>query len=195
MKKILSSFMVLLMISAATGCSGKVNTTKNITTTKVSEATDGYTHVSASAKYPEYTSADAVRKDSKLIVEGEKLSGKVYTYGEKDAVTGYTLSEVRVLKIVKNSEDKKVAVGDMIKVVEGEWVDETNKVVHHDSNYTSMKNNKKYRLFLGYDSSYGTYYPLGLMYGKIPSDKNEKRFYGNFNEYDDLLSELYRDFE
>lgn len=71
--------------------------------------------------------------------------------------------------------------GDTIWIVESQWSDEKNRVVHHTENYLKMAVNKEYRLYSGYNSEVDNYYPVGLLYGKIPMDTAENVFYGELN--------------
>lgn len=69
-------------------------------------------------------------------------------------------------------------------VVESEWTDAENRIIHHVENYSKMAVDKKYTLYLGYNPKVDNFYPIGLLYGKVPVDPSEKNFYGNFkNEH------------
>ena len=43
-----------------------------------------------------------------------------------------------------------------------------------------MKSKRKYTLFLRYNQRLDNYYPVGLLYGKIPFDEKEAKFYGEY---------------
>ena len=47
-----------------------------------------------------------------------------------------------------------------------------------------MAVDRNYTLYLGYNVDADNYYPIGLLYGKVPVDSEEVNFYGNFeNEH------------
>lgn len=72
-------------------------------------------------------------------------------------------------------------MGDEIFIVESQWTDKEARVIHHIAHYSKMADNKQYRLYLRYNSDVDNYYPVGLLYGKVPIDTMEKNFYGDFN--------------
>ncbi|MDF1617918.1 hypothetical protein [Petrocella sp. FN5] len=177
MKRILSfSFVVLLLLSGLFLYNGK-----------------GYDHVIDSAKLVSYSSADEVVENSDLVVVVNKLSDESVSYDLGDNhFDNFTLSKVEIKKIIKPSENKILSKGDVIEILESEWVDEEAKVVHHLENYKKMEKGKSYTLYLGYNEEVDNYYPIGLVCGKIPSDANEKMFYGDFQNTQalDVVEEL-----
>lgn len=78
-------------------------------------------------------------------------------------------------------QGESLDVGDEIWIVESEWTDKETGLIHHTENYSKMTENTKYRLYLGYNPDVDNYYPVGLLYGKVPMDTKEKKFYGDFN--------------
>lgn len=138
-----------------------------------------YKHVVDSAKLPYFSSGEDVKNDSELIVEVSKISEEPVSYDIGDGHhDNLTLSNVKIEKIIKQMEGKALDKGDVIKIVESEWTDETNHVIHHTENYSKMNTDNKYTLYLGYNSDADNYYPIGLLYGKVPVDTSEKNFYG-----------------
>jgi hypothetical protein len=44
-------------------------------------------------------------------------------------------------------DGKKINIGDTIFVVESEWTDAENRIIHHVENYSKMAVDKKYTLY------------------------------------------------
>lgn len=140
---------------------------------------DEYTHVIDSAKLPQFNDLAEVLENSDLIVMVEKVSDTPVAYElSDDHYDNLTLSTVKISKVIKPMDEHAYSKGDTIQVLESEWVDEENKIIHHVENYAKMGNSKKYVLCLGYNPSVDNFYPIGLLYGKIPLDKSESPFYG-----------------
>lgn len=137
-------------------------------------------HVIDSAKLPHFKSAEDVINNSELIVKVSKISEEPVSYdigeGKYDNLT---LSNVKIEKVIKPMKGKDINKGDVIKIVESEWTD-AEGVIHHTENYSKMAADKKYTLYLGYNPDVDNYYPIGLLYGKVPVDPSEKNFYGDF---------------
>lgn len=139
-----------------------------------------YEHVIHSAKLPYFANANEVIEESELIVEVIKLSEEAIAYPLADGLTDhFTISNVEVKKIIKLMDGKDIKKGDILEILESEWVDLEAKKIHHLEGYTKMKSNKKYTLYLGYNQEVDNYYPVGLLYGKIPNDEKEEKFYGD----------------
>jgi len=144
---------------------------------------NGDKHVIDSAKLLEFKSAEEVVNNSELIVKVTKISEKPIAF---DLGNGHydnlTLSDVEIEKVIKPMQGKEINRGDVITIVESEWTDPNTKIIHHLENYSKMKEGKKYTLYLGYNIDYDNYYPVGLLYGKVPVDTSEKNFYGDFKD-------------
>lgn len=137
-------------------------------------------HVIDSAKLPEFKSAEDVINNSELIVKVSKISEEPVSYDLGDGkYDNFTLSSVKIEKVIKPMEGKDINKGDVIKIVESEWTD-AEGAIHHIENYSKMGNDKKYTLYLGYNPDVDNYYPIGMLYGKVPVDSSEKKFYGDF---------------
>ena len=166
-KRVIISVGICLVLSLVVGISSYVNRE---------------THVIDHAKLFQYSSVDDVERASDLIVEVQKIDEKPITYNLGEGhYDNLTLSKVKIEKVVKPFSEKKLSQGDTIWIVESQWSDEKNRVVHHTENYLKMAVNKEYRLYLGYNSEVDNYYPVGLLYGKIPMDTAENVFYGELN--------------
>jgi hypothetical protein len=138
-------------------------------------------HVIDSAKLPYFNNANDVINNSELIVEVSKIGEKPVSYDLGEGLyDNLTLSKVKIEKVIKPLKGKKLDVGDEIWIVESEWTDKETGVIHHTENYSKMTDNKKYRLYLGYNSEVDNYYPVGLLYGKVPMNTMEKNYYGDF---------------
>jgi hypothetical protein len=136
-------------------------------------------HVMDSAKLPYYANAKEVFLDSALIIEAIKLSEEAISYPLGDGITDdFTISYVEVKKVIKTMDGKEIKEGDILQILESEWVDAKARQVHHVEGYTKMKDKKKYTLYLGYNETVDNYYPVGLLYGKIPFDEKEDKVYG-----------------
>lgn len=137
-------------------------------------------HVIDSAKLPHFKSTEDVINNSELIVKVSKISEEPVSYDLGDGkYDKLTLSNVKIEKVIKPMEGKDIKKGDIIKIVESEWTD-AQGVIHHTENYSKMGIDKKYILYLGYNPEVENYYPIGLLYGKVPVDSSEKNFYGDF---------------
>lgn len=138
-----------------------------------------YQDVIDAAKIVDYEDAEAVIDDSVLIVRakktGEVPSSRFYELG---LPIENTLSVVEVEEVFQNSGDALISAGSEIYVLESQWTDEESKTVHHLNGYLKMETGNQYLLLLGYNPSLDNYYPLGLLYGKIPIDLKEDLFFG-----------------
>lgn len=156
-----------------------------------------YTHVIDSAKLPQFDNLSQVVENSDLIVMVEKVDDTPVSYQlSENHYDNHTLSTVMISKVIKPMENHTYSKGDIIQILESEWIDEENKIIHHVENYAKMKDNKKYILCLGYNSSVDNFYPIGLLYGKLPIDESENPFYGEVkNGYvQSVLSQLKKEY-
>lgn len=142
-----------------------------------------YTHVVDSAKIPAFENVSEVISNSELVVKVKKVSDTPVAYKLAENHYDYlTLSTVEIIKVIQPMEGRTYSKGDRIQILESEWVDKDNKIIHHVSNYAKMKNNKSYVLCLGYNPSVDNFYPIGLLYGKLPVDKSENPFFGDVKD-------------
>jgi hypothetical protein len=151
-------------------------------------------HIVGSAKLPYYGDAEAVADVSELIVSARKLDEKPVAYDMGEGrYDNFTLSRVEIIAVYKQTEDLHYKSGDMISILESEWYNPSDRVVHHTENYTKMKDSKAYILYLGHNPDVDNFYPVGLLYGKLPEDGNEPIFYGDANKYahiSEVINEL-----
>lgn len=142
-----------------------------------------YEHVLIETKLPEYKDGSEVADASELIVEVVKLKEEPLSYPlENDLSIDYTLAYVEVQEVIKSSDGIDVEIGDVINVIENEWVDEKEKKVYHRAGYSKMKTKKGYTLYLGYNKEVDNYYIIGSIYGKVPKEKEEKLFFATDEE-------------
>lgn len=155
-----------------------------------------YQDVIDAGKIVDYEDAAAVIDDSVLIVRANK-TGEIppSRFYELGLSPENTLSVVEVEEIYQNSGDALISTGNEIHVLESQWTDEESKTVHHLNGYLKMETGNQYLLFLGYNPSVDNYYPLGLLYGKIPLDLKENLFLGHgyeqVKETISVLREMY----
>ena len=136
-----------------------------------------YQDVIEPAKIVSYEDADAVIDDSVLIVRVKKTDETPVAYSLGDNHQDcFTLSKVEVEEVFKNLSNPSISEGSEIDILESQWTDEENEIVHHTGGYLKMQLGKQYLLLLGYNPSVNNYYPLGLLYGKIPIDPEEPLF-------------------
>lgn len=136
-----------------------------------------YQTVIDEAKIVYYESAEDVVDDSALIVCVKKIDETPVSYPLENNLTDcFTISTVAVEKVYQNLDNASILEGNEIQILESQWVDEQSKIVHHTGGYLKMETGKQYFLLLGYNKSVNNYYPLGLLYGKIPIDPKEPLF-------------------
>lgn len=129
------------------------------------------------AKLVYYGKADDVINDSVLIIQAKKIGETQKTYLlENDLSDSFTLSTVKVESLYSNTSAVEIKPGNEIIILESQWTDEENKIIHHTEGYIKMELGKEYLLLLGYNASVDNYYPTGLLYGKVPLDIKEKLF-------------------
>jgi len=153
-------------------------------------------HIITSAKIPNFDSISEMEQNSNLIVIVKKTNEEPVSYNLGEGhFDNFTISNVTIEKVIKPMSGKNLKKGDVIQILESEWQDKTTKSVYHTEGYTKMINSKKYTLFLGYNVEVNNYYPIGLLYGKIPNDKNEKLFYGDYKneKIEKLISKIFLD--
>ena len=156
-----------------------------------------YSDVISDAKIVGYKSPDEVIEDSVLIVRVKKISEKAEAYPLENGLTDpFTLSTVVVQEVFKNDGHDTVQKGSEIVILESQWTDEVNKTIVHTSGYLKMEKGKEYLLLLGYNAPpTESYYPTGLLYGKIPVDTREKVWledgYETVREIVELLRKQY----
>jgi hypothetical protein len=137
--------------------------------------------VSMSSKHEGFSSLEELEQDSEIIIIGKKESSenfvdKVSEGPEKGTINiFYTLSDVKVSKVLKNTTDKEI--NKSLTVLERGAFD-TNvlgkKQYIHVEGYELMKENKKYLLFLRESESDPSQYIIkGVYYGKIPLETND----------------------
>lgn len=130
-----------------------------------------------SAKIDEYSNLKDLSKDCDLIIYGTKKDeGEPQIINDENGnlLAGYTLSNIRVDKIINKNKSIDVKKNDTVAVLENEFYDKTDNTNYHIAGYCKMTNEKSYLIFLRYSEDDKWYIPTGVLYGKIPFDKNEK---------------------
>ena len=137
------------------------------------------THVVHPAKLLLYSDAQAVCDDSALIVRVRKINEEPLSYDLGEGhVDRFTLSRVEILDVYAQAEGFACSKGDNISILESEWYNEAERTINHTEAYTKMQEGKIYRLYLGYNREVDNFYPIGLLYGKVPEDSGEAVYYG-----------------
>ncbi|TXC79014.1 hypothetical protein FS935_22225 [Metabacillus litoralis] len=149
-------------------------------------------------KHEVFSNVEEMEKGSKLIVIGQRLSKEDTTIlddGFGGVMGGYTISDFKVKKVVKNTTDHEFEKKDVIQVLENAAI-ETNllgkKVSYFQEGYELMKKGKHYVLFLDESNSDpGTFIPVGAIYGKAPLEASggTLEFKGD-DEHDDHIKEI-----
>ena len=141
----------------------------------------------------EYNSLEDLTEASILIIDGTKVSeGKPILLKDKyDIVAGgYTLSTIRVDKIVSDHTGINIKVNDTITVLENEYYNKETNTNYHIEGYKKMKNKKSYMLFLTYASENQWYIPTGVIYGKIPHDAKEEILVEDYDGSDIVVKKI-----
>ena len=151
-----------------------------------------YQDVIEPAKIVDYEGADAVIADSVLIVRVKKTSETPITYSLEGGLQDcFTLSVVKVEEIFKNSGNSPISEGSELDILESQWTDKENRIIHHTEGYLKMETGKQYYLLLGQNPSVSNYYPVGLLYGKIPVDPDERLFLGEgYEQVKNVIEDL-----
>lgn len=144
------------------------------------------------AKLDYYEDADAVIDASVLIVRVKKVSEEDWAHSLGNGIfERFTISNVKVKEVFQNSADDQITAGSEINILECQWTDEENKIVHHTAGYLKMEKGKEYVLLLGANPDLNYYYPLGVLCGKIPVDSEEEVFLGSeYKEIVEIVEEL-----
>ena len=139
-----------------------------------------------------YEDADAVIDASALIVRVKKVSEEDFAFSLGNGFFDrYTMSTVKITEVYQNSDSAEIAAGSKIEILECQWTDKEYKRVHHTAGYIKMETGKEYLLFLGANPDMNYYYPLGVLYGKIPVDSDEKLFLSTeYGEIVEIVQEL-----
>lgn len=139
-----------------------------------------------------YEDADAVIDASVLIVRVKKVSEEDWAYPLGNGLFDrFTLSTVKIVEVYKSTGASKIEAGSKINILESQWTDKEYKRVHHTAGYIKMETGKEYLLFLGANPDMNYYYPLGVLYGKIPVDSDEKLFLSTeYGEIVEIVQEL-----
>ena len=173
MKKLAFKMVILLLLVSPSliACQQK--------TADPAELTAG--HIVDFAKIISYDTAQDVIADSVLIVEVTKLREEPFSqdlgYG---AAEHFTLSHVQVNQVIRPMDRSAIKAGDELRILESEWTDPlAPQIIHHTEGYVKMTVQKDYTLYLGHNKGNDTFYPLGLLYGKIPHDPEEAVIWGD----------------
>lgn len=164
MKKISILFMVFTMVLAATvtGCSG--------TGSVATDMTGAAKHSLVSAKTDSYGTVEELESAADLVVRATRLpqAENIITRSENRVVSSYTLSEVKIVKLYKDT-GSTLKEGDSITVLENQAEDKDTTTVYHIAGYNMMVEGCDYLLFLQEASLNGEkyYVSLGVNYGTV----------------------------
>ena len=133
----------------------------------------------AHAKGDLYTSAQELAADATVILRGvktEREENVANNLGGPDHYWGYTISQVQVQEIMKNTSGLALAVGDEIPVLENQFTYRNTHniaVTCHVDRYQKMQPGSQYFLYLRYSASDGWYVILSGLFGKVPVSAEE----------------------
>ncbi len=124
-----------------------------------------------------FESFEDMERKSTLIVIGKKLDKEVPTFledGDGGILGGYTISDVEVKEVIKNTTGDEMGNKTVIKVLENAasgTISHGQKVTYSVNGYELMKESKHYILIMDESSSdEGVYIPMGAVIGKVPLD-------------------------
>ncbi len=134
-------------------------------------------HTLASGKTDLYESASQLENSASVIVKVQKISDEnVLQSSSSNHPYGYTLSNVTITNIYKNTSHQTLNINDTIPIYENQFFyedDDGNTVTCHVNRYNKMNNNREYILYLKYSEDDSWYYILGVTFGKINVDMEE----------------------
>jgi hypothetical protein len=137
--------------------------------------------VPISGKYIGFESLQEMENASDLIVVGKKISTKenIVKIDSTNAYTdAYSLADFEIKKVIKNKTDKVFSKKDNLSVMEYAASDTDlfgKKRFFHLEDYTQMKDNKHYALYLRESKTDpGIYLIRGAVFGKVPLDTKEE---------------------
>ena len=155
------------------------------------------------SKVPYYEDASSIEKEATAILLVDKISEDepFIKYDDRNnPIYGYSISNVKVISVVKNETGNSVAQNDVISILENEYTDKNTKITYHLEGYMKMKNENEYLLFLFYTPENGLYVPVGGVFGKVNTDKSEKilfdkedSLYSSYMIINNELREIYKD--
>lgn len=136
--------------------------------------------VSFSGKYIGFDNLQEMEEKSDLIVLGKKTSTKeniVKLDNTNAYIDAYSLANIEIKKVIKNETGKLLYKSDNITVMEyaASDIDSLGKKrFFHLEDYTLMKDNKHYALFLRESKTDPNVYLIrGAVFGKVPLDTEE----------------------
>ena len=164
------------------------------------------THSIAEAKTDYYDTEEALFNASPVVVLAEKTETEENVskglYGNRFYM-GYTLSDLTVKAVIKNTASHELAAGDMIKLVENQFTFKSpaGYVISHTNYYTKTSPGSSYILYLDYLAGEDTYSIVTGFQGKLPvsdeepilfspgeNEKTDTKF--NYDEYDRYTAAL-----
>lgn len=84
----------------------------------------------------------------------------------------YTMSDLKITQVYKNSKDNPISIDKNIEVYENEAYDSDENITYHVEGYQKMKQDEEYLLFLE-ETPEGYYVPVSVIYGKVSIANNE----------------------
>ncbi len=136
----------------------------------------------ADAKSKFYGSYEDIEQDADILircVKTEKEENKVFYIDGTTAYHGFTISDVEIVDIMKNTSGQDLAIGEKIPILENQFTyfGKNEKITYHINHYSMMIPQKEYFLFLKYSESDGWYYVMSGLMGKLPVDEKEDMVY------------------
>ena len=106
-------------------------------------------HIGISAKCPYFDNVEDMEDFSDVIIEGIRLTSEspsITTVNEY-VVSAYTWSNIQITNVHKDSTGK-LAIGDIITILENEAFDAESNATYHLEGYNMMVPERSYLLFL-----------------------------------------------
>lgn len=150
-------------------------------------------HIRVSAKCPYFNNLNEMEDFSDVVIEGIRLNGEypaIKTVNEY-VVSAYTWSQIQVTKVHKDTAGK-LAVGDIITILENEAFDAEYNTVYHLGGYNMMVPERSYLLFLtvaNLDDGSEYYVSSGINCGTV-SLENDGRSQSYINRSGSAISDF-----
>lgn len=133
----------------------------------------------SNAKMPAFGSVDELEEAATLILRVEKTENEknvALKLSGPDMYHGYTISQVKVKEIIKNTSGKEISLQDEIPVLENQftYVDsQKRQVTCHMNRYKMMEYGNEYYLYMHYSEHDGWWVILSGLLGKVPVSLEE----------------------
>lgn len=150
-------------------------------------------HIGISAKCPYFDNVEDMEDFSDVVIEGIRLNSErpsITTVNEY-VVSAYTWSHIQVTVVHKDSSGK-LAIGDIITILENEAFDAESNAIYHTGGYNMMVPERSYLLFLtvaNMDDGSEYYVSSGINCGTV-SLENDGRLQAHVNRSGSAISDF-----